>query len=141
MDVKGKLIKIYAKKQVSDKFALREFVLATEDKYPQQIIMQVTQERCDLLDSFAEGDTIQAFINIRDIDTPKFTIYPNPCNDFFNIEKVDNEVQYFELIDSKGTIVKTIYSKDLNTQVKLTDVESGLYILKSIQGNQNILIH
>jgi hypothetical protein len=87
------------------------------------------------------GSVNEAFINIRDIDTPKFTIYPNPCNDFFNIEKVDNEVQYFELIDSKGTIVKTIYSKDLNTQVKLTDVESGLYILKSIQGNQNILIH
>tara|TARA_R110001606_G_scaffold25830_3_gene83768 strand:+ start:3207 stop:3599 length:393 start_codon:yes stop_codon:yes gene_type:complete len=65
MDVKGKLIKIYAKKQVSDKFALREFVLATEDKYPQQIIMQVTQERCELLDNFAEGDEIQAFINIR----------------------------------------------------------------------------
>lgn len=65
MDVKGKLIKIYAKKQVSSKFALREFVLATEDKYPQQIIMQATQERCDLLDSFSEGDTIQAFINIR----------------------------------------------------------------------------
>ena len=65
MDVKGKLIKIYAKKQVSDKFALREFVLATEDKYPQQVIMQVTQERCELLDNFAEGDEIQAFINIR----------------------------------------------------------------------------
>ena len=65
MDVKGKLIKIYAKKQVSQKFALREFVLATEDKYPQQIIMQVTQERCELLDNFAEGDEIQAFINIR----------------------------------------------------------------------------
>ena len=65
MDVKGKLIKIYAKKQVSSKFALREFVLATEDKYPQQIIMQVTQERCELLDNFAEGDEIQAFINIR----------------------------------------------------------------------------
>ena len=65
MDVKGKLIKIYAKKQVSSKFALREFVLATEDKYPQQIIMQVTQERCELLDNFAEGDEIRAFINIR----------------------------------------------------------------------------
>ena len=87
------------------------------------------------------GSVNEAFINIRDIDTPKLTIYPNPCNDFFIIEKVDNEVQYFELIDSKGTIVKTIYSKDLNTQVKLSDVESGLYILKSIQGNQNILIH
>ena len=86
------------------------------------------------------GSVNEAIINIRDIDTPKFTIYPNPCNDFFNIEKVDNEVQYFELIDSKGTVVKTIYSKDLNSQVKLTDIESGLYILKSIQGNQHILI-
>ena len=27
--------------------------------------MQVTQERCELLDNFAEGDEIQAFINIR----------------------------------------------------------------------------
>ena len=59
----------------------------------------------------------------------------------FKMRGVDNEVKYFELIDSKGTVVKTIYSKDLHTQVKLTDLESGLYILKSLQGNQNILIH
>ena len=87
------------------------------------------------------GSVNEAFISIRDTNTPEFSIYPNPCNDFFTIEKVDNEVQYFELIDSKGAVVKTIYSKDLHTQVKLTDLESGLYILKSLQGNQNILIH
>jgi hypothetical protein len=87
------------------------------------------------------GITNEPFITIRDIDTQRFTIYPNPCNDFFNIEKIDNEVKYFELIDSKGTVVKSIYSKDLHKQVRLTDVESGLYILKSLQGNQNILIH
>lgn len=87
------------------------------------------------------GSVNEAFISIRDTNTPEFSIYPNPCNDFFTIEKVDNEVQYFELIDSKGAVVKTIYSKDLHTQVKLTNLESGLYILKSLQGNQNILIH
>ncbi len=87
------------------------------------------------------GSVNEAFISIRDTNTPEFSIYPNPCNDFFTIEKVDNEVQYFELIDSKGAVVKTIYSKDLHTQVKLTDLESGLYILKSLQGNQNILIN
>ena len=87
------------------------------------------------------GSVNEAFISIRNTNTPEFSIYPNPCNDFFTIEKVDNEVQYFELIDSKGAVVKTIYSKDLHTQVKLTDLESGLYILKSLQGNQNILIH
>ena len=87
------------------------------------------------------GSVNEAFISIRDTNTPEFSIYPNPCNDFFTIEKVNNEVQYFELIDSKGAVFKTIYSKDLHTQVKLTNLESGLYILKSLQGNQNILIH
>jgi len=87
------------------------------------------------------GSVNEAFISIRDTNTPEFSIYPNPCNDFFTIEKVDNEVQYFELIDSKGAVVKTIYSKDLHTQVKLTNLESGLYILKSLQVNQNILIY
>ena len=69
------------------------------------------------------------------------SIYPNPCNDFFSIEKVDNEVRYFELIDSKGAVVKIIYSKDLYTQVNLTDITSGQYILNSSQGQQKILIH
>ena len=87
------------------------------------------------------GSVNEAFISIRDTNTPEFSIYPNPCNDFFTIEKVNNEVQYFELIDSKGAVFKTIYSKDLHTQVKLTNLESGLYILKSLQVNQNILIH
>tara|TARA_A100000164_G_scaffold378496_1_gene420266 strand:- start:792 stop:1940 length:1149 start_codon:yes stop_codon:yes gene_type:complete len=87
------------------------------------------------------GSVNEAFISIRDTNTPEFSIYPNPCNDFFTIEKVNNEVQYFELIDSKGAVFKTIYSKDLHTQVKLTNLESGLYILKSLQVNQNILIY
>ncbi len=65
MDIKGKVLKVFPKKQVSEKFALREFVIATEDKYPQQIILQTSQERCELLDNISEGDEVQAFINIR----------------------------------------------------------------------------
>lgn len=65
MDIKGKVLKVFPKKQVSEKFALREFVISTEDKYPQQIILQTSQERCELLDNISEGDEVQAFINIR----------------------------------------------------------------------------
>ena len=87
------------------------------------------------------GSANEAYISIRDTNTPEFSIYPFPCNDFFNIKKVDNEVMYFELIDSKGAVVKTIYSKALNTLVNTTDIKSGQYILKSSQGQQKILIH
>ena len=65
MDIKGAVIKIFPKVDVSAKFAKREFVIATKDKYSQQIMLQVTQERCELLDNIAEGEEVQAFINIR----------------------------------------------------------------------------
>lgn len=65
MDLKGTVIKVFPKKQISDKFALREFVIRTADKYPQEVILQVSQERCSLLDNIAEGEEVQAFINVR----------------------------------------------------------------------------
>ena len=66
MDIRGKVLKVLPKKQISDKFALREFVIVTDDsKYPQQIILQTSQERCELLNGISEGDDVQAFINIR----------------------------------------------------------------------------
>lgn len=65
MDIKGAVVKVFPKKQVSDKFALREFVISTKGKYPQEILLQVTQERCELLDNFAEGEEVQAFINLK----------------------------------------------------------------------------
>tara|TARA_R110001632_G_scaffold76073_1_gene172701 strand:- start:6365 stop:6745 length:381 start_codon:yes stop_codon:yes gene_type:complete len=92
MDLKGTVIKINAKKQISDKFALREFVIKTDDTYPQEIIMQVTQERCELLDNIMEGENVQAFINIRGRS------WTNPQGEvkYFNsIEcwKITNEIQ------------------------------------------------
>lgn len=65
MDLKGTLVKVFAKQQVSEKFAKREFVIRTEGEYPQEILLQVTQDRCGILDNFMEGEMVQAFINIR----------------------------------------------------------------------------
>lgn len=65
MDLKGTLVKVFAKQQVSEKFAKREFVIRTDGEYPQEILLQVTQDRCGILDNFMEGEMVQAFINIR----------------------------------------------------------------------------
>ena len=65
MDLKGTLVKVFAKQQVSEKFAKREFVIRTEGEYPQEILIQVTQDRCGILDNFMEGEMVQAFITIR----------------------------------------------------------------------------
>lgn len=66
MKLKGTLAVIMPTQQVSDKFAKRDFVIKTPDeKYPQSIQIQVTQDKCSLLDNFVIGDEVEAHINIR----------------------------------------------------------------------------
>ena len=87
------------------------------------------------------GSANEVLTSTSDNKVQEFTIYPNPCNDLFNIKKMNSEIEYYELFDPRGELVKTIYSKGLNTRVKLTDVTSGVYILKSSDGKQKKLIH
>ena len=65
MDLKGELIRIYDTKQVSEKFTLREFVIETKEQYPQSIILQVSQDKCKVLDNYNLGDLVQVSINVR----------------------------------------------------------------------------
>ena len=46
-------------------FEKRDLVIITEEQYPQTIIIQFTQQRCDLLDSLQVGQFVKVYINIR----------------------------------------------------------------------------
>jgi len=52
---------------VSDKFSKREFVLTTDTstQYPQYISLQLTQDKCSLLDSFNVGEELKVSFNLR----------------------------------------------------------------------------
>ena len=65
MDLRGELIRINNTKQVSEKFALREFVIETKEQYPQSIVLQVSQDKCKVLDNYKLGDLVQVSINVR----------------------------------------------------------------------------
>ena len=53
--------------QVSEKFSKREFVMTTDmtTQYPQYISMQLTQDKCALLDAYNEGDEVKVSFNLR----------------------------------------------------------------------------
>jgi single-strand DNA-binding protein len=67
MQLQGMLKSKSQTQQVSDKFKKREFVLTTDfdGTYPQHILIQTTQDKCALLDSFNEGDLLTVDINIK----------------------------------------------------------------------------
>lgn len=68
-EITGKLIVKDDTQQVSDKFKKREFVVELEnDRNPEWndfIKFQITQDRCDILDAYEIGDTMNVHFNIR----------------------------------------------------------------------------
>lgn len=65
-DLTGKLFEVFAEQQVSDKFKKREMVVEVPDgSYTQYIKLQLTQDKCSLLDSFKVGDEIKVAFNLN----------------------------------------------------------------------------
>jgi hypothetical protein len=65
MQVAGKIVAIMPTQVVSEKFSKREFVVETPDQYPQQILFQLTQDKCSLLDSLKVGQEVDVHLNLR----------------------------------------------------------------------------
>lgn len=65
-EIQAKLYKKFDTEQKTDSFRAREFVLHVEDgNYPQYVKFQLTQDRCDLLDAYNEGDEIKVSFDLR----------------------------------------------------------------------------
>lgn len=52
--------------QISEKFSKREFVVTdTSSMYPQDILFQLTQDKCSMIDGVNVNDQIEVSFNIR----------------------------------------------------------------------------
>ena len=66
MEVAGKIKKIDETKEFgSNGFRKRELVVTTDEQYPQMIMIEFIQDKCDLLNSFNVGDDVKVSINLR----------------------------------------------------------------------------
>lgn len=65
MEVTGKVKVINPEQQVSAAFKKRELVVTTDEQYPQHIMIEFTQDKCDLLNSYKQGEAVKVSINLR----------------------------------------------------------------------------
>lgn len=94
MEVQG-TIKLVNETQTfgSKGFKKRELVVTTNEQYPQDIIIEFVQDKCDILNKYAQGDNVKVSINLRGREW----INPEGVAKYFNtiqgwrIEKVDSE--------------------------------------------------
>lgn len=105
MQVQGTVKAVMPIQQVTDSFKKREFVITTQEEYPQDILLQVTQDKCALFNDVQIGQTITAHFNLRGREW----INPN------------GEAKYFNTLDAwrieKGQVNETSRSAVPNPTV------------------------
>ena len=65
MQLTGVIKVIKPIQQVSATFSKREFVIETQEQYPQTISLELHGDRVDIIDSFAEGQEVECHINLK----------------------------------------------------------------------------
>ena len=66
MEVTGKIKMIGEAKNVgSGSFLKRELVVTTEEQYPQHIMIEFVQDKCDLLNGYQVNEPVKVSINLR----------------------------------------------------------------------------
>ena len=103
MEIQGQIKKIFPSEYVgANGFEKRDLVIVTEEQYPQMIIIQFTQQRCDLLDSLQIGQNVKVYINIRGRE------WTNP----------QGETKYFNTIE--GWKIEVIQTTNVANQQPMT---------------------
>lgn len=96
MKLKGEIKLIKETQVISDKFRKRELHLNTDlnTEYPQTILLQSTQDRCDLMNGLKLGQEVEVSFNLKgrewtDPKTGEVKIFNTL--DVWKIEKVGDE--------------------------------------------------
>lgn len=66
MEVSGRIKMIDETKSFGGNgFRKRELVVTTDEQYPQHIMIEFTQDKCDLLNNYNVGEPVKVSINLR----------------------------------------------------------------------------
>lgn len=92
MELTGRVKVVNPETQVSASFRKRELVVTTEESYPQHILIEFVQDKCDLLNNIQENEEVTVHINLKGRE------WVNPQGE----TKYFNQIQGWK-IDKKST--------------------------------------
>lgn len=65
LKITGTVFVIEQPVQVTEKLTKRNFVVTTGDKYPETVAFELINDKCDLADAFAAGQSVEVSFNVR----------------------------------------------------------------------------
>ncbi len=125
MEITGKIkwideVKTYG----SNGFRKREIVITTQEQYPQNIIIEFVQDKCELLDSYQIGQDVRIGINLRGREW----VNPEGQTKYFNsiqgwrIDQLDQGAENDESIPAQKPFETTELDKNQNDNEEEDDL-------------------
>lgn len=65
MELNVKIHSISETQNVTDTFSKREFIVETQEDYKQYLQLQVTKDKCAILDNYKVGDLVEVSLNLK----------------------------------------------------------------------------
>jgi translation initiation factor IF-3 len=65
MELTGKVKVVFPEQQVSASYRKRDLVITTDEQYPQHLLIEFAQDKCDLLNNLQHGHHIKVSINLK----------------------------------------------------------------------------
>lgn len=65
MEIQGKVKYVGPDQQVTTSFKKRELVVTTDEQYPQHILIEFANDKCEYLDGYKQGEEVIVKINLR----------------------------------------------------------------------------
>lgn len=65
VEVSGKIKEIFEEQTFNSGFKKKEFVVTTHEQYPQDLKLELIQDKTDLLNGLDKGDEVKAQVNLR----------------------------------------------------------------------------
>ena len=65
MEIEGKIKVIFEKQVFGSGFEKREFVVTTDEQYPQDIKFELFKEKCEMIDTYKVNQPVVVHFNLR----------------------------------------------------------------------------
>ena len=118
--IQGKITEIKDEQIITPSFKKREFVVTTNEQYPQDVLLEFTQDKCDELNKANIGQEVKVDFNLRG----RKWVNPDGESKYFNtlqawrigsVGMVDNFEDLPMWLKSNKTILKLIEVFGLST--------------------------
>ena len=76
LSIEGKVKRILDEQVISERFKKREFVIETEEQYPQVLVFQLAQDKTNLIDPLSVGDKVEVYELVQVFLTSSQKFYP-----------------------------------------------------------------